>query len=603
MKSSSPAIAEMNPEQLPIPEHKLHGWTHFAGLYAGEHVAATEFVIGATFVALGATTIDILIGLLVGNILAILSWTLITTPIAVQTRLSLYTYLHKIAGDSMSDLYNAANVLIFTVISAAMITVSCTAVRLLFDIPAQLQWYPNNGLFVLVVLGVGMIVVLVAMYGFNAVAEFSGLCGPWLIVMFISGALALFPALANAVIGQTQLTSFSDFITIGDQSIWTGVNSAGKPGIGLWEVIGFAWAANTITHFGLIDMALLRYAKKTVYGLCTSAGMLFGHYIAWIAAGIMGAGTAVLLKSTITELDPGDVAYRALGLSGYVIVIVAGWTTANANLYRAGLAAQAIFHRHSRKQVTFTVGVVTVVIACFPFVYKQILPLLTYAGLLVVPVGGIVFAEHFIFPRIGLTRYWSKYRELRSGRSNESRTEELAEELTTSATKMRLADKLATANKAAIASWVIGLVFGFGLNYLQVMSFFYLFLPTWAFTIVLYTFLASRSGAVETYPAEEAAEQELNEAIKEFQSEQARTEGTLVHDDSAMSKVLHGVAWVALAVTLVLALITMFASGDMAAYERNVGVFYTWGFICTIVYFGSSYWALQRTKNLNRAHS
>lgn len=98
------SVAEMNPEQLPVAEHELHGWTHFAGLYAGEHVAATEFVIGATFVALGASTQDILIGLLIGNVLAILSWTLITTPIAVQTRLSLYTYLHKIAGDSMSDL-------------------------------------------------------------------------------------------------------------------------------------------------------------------------------------------------------------------------------------------------------------------------------------------------------------------------------------------------------------------------------------------------------------------------------------------------------------------------------------------------------------------
>lgn len=213
-----------------------------------------------------------------------------------------------------------------------MITVSCTAVRLLLGIPAQLQWYPTDALFVVVVLVVGMIVVLVAMYGFNAVAEFSSLCGHWLVVMFVSGALVLFPAVSDAVLGRPQLRGFADFITIGDRSIWTGVNSEGKPGIGLLEVIGFAWAANTITHFGLIDMALLRYAKRPIYGLCTSAGMLFGHYIAWIAAGIMGAGTAVLMKSTIVELDPGDVAYRALGLSGYVIVIIAGWTTANANL-------------------------------------------------------------------------------------------------------------------------------------------------------------------------------------------------------------------------------------------------------------------------------
>lgn len=85
----------MSEEQLPIANHKLHGWKHFLGLYAGEHVAATEFVIGATFVALGAKTSDILIGLLIGNILAILSWTVITAPIATQTRLSLYTYLEK----------------------------------------------------------------------------------------------------------------------------------------------------------------------------------------------------------------------------------------------------------------------------------------------------------------------------------------------------------------------------------------------------------------------------------------------------------------------------------------------------------------------------
>ena len=95
-------LSNVHEEQLPVPKHKLHDWTHFAGLYAAEHVAATEFVIGATFVALGAKTMDIIIGLLIGNLLAVLSWTLITTPIAVDTRLSLYTYLQKIAGSSMS---------------------------------------------------------------------------------------------------------------------------------------------------------------------------------------------------------------------------------------------------------------------------------------------------------------------------------------------------------------------------------------------------------------------------------------------------------------------------------------------------------------------
>jgi hypothetical protein len=46
-------------------------------------------------------------------------------------------------GDTMTNLYNWANVLIFTVISAAMLTVSSSAVRHLFNIPAQLIGTPT----------------------------------------------------------------------------------------------------------------------------------------------------------------------------------------------------------------------------------------------------------------------------------------------------------------------------------------------------------------------------------------------------------------------------------------------------------------------------
>ncbi|QHJ11635.1 hypothetical protein FX988_01870 [Paraglaciecola mesophila] len=559
------SIGDISEEQLPIPKHKLKGWTHFLGLYAGEHVAATEFVFGATFVALGATMTDILLGLLIGNILAVLSWTLITTPIAVETRLSLYTYLQKIAGDSMTKLYNWANVIIFTVISAAMITVSATAVRFAFDIPAQLNWYPTNPWFVAIVLAVGIIVVLVAMYGFTAVSNFSGICAPWLLVMFLSGPLILMPALADSVIGQTGLSSWSDFMHIGSVSVWTGLDTNGEPGIGLLEVIGFSWAANTITHFGLIDMAILRYARKRSYGLCTSAGMLFGHYIAWISAGIMGAGTAVIVQKSISELDPGDVAYHALGLSGLVIVIVAGWTTANANLYRAGLAAQAIFKNHSRTKTTLTVGLVTVAVACFPFVFTKLLPLLTYAGLLVVPVGAIVFAEHFIFPRIGFTRYWVAYRQLSHSRP-------------------------------AVMAWGLGLVFGFGLNVLDVLSFYYLFIPTWFFTIFVYTFMAKRHGAAEKYPEEQAKMEAFNEQVEQHQAAQAALEPEHVQDVSALTKVLRVISISSLVITFVLACNTMFFSADIASYEVNRDLFFNIGFICTLIYFFTAYWAMQRKK-------
>lgn len=558
-------LRQLDEEQLPVAKHKLHDWTHFAGLYAAEHVAATEFVIGATFVALGAKTMDIILGLLIGNILAVLSWRFITSPIAVETRLSLYTYLNKIAGDSMTKLYNWANVIIFSVISAAMITVSSSAVRFAFDIPAQLNWYPTNTWFILIVLAVGIVVVSIALYGFNAVSEFSGICAPWLFVMFTSGAMVLLPALSLDVLDKTLPSGWTDILSLGDQSIWTGINSDGEPGIGLIEVIGFGWAANSITHFGLIDMALLRYAKKKNYAYASSTGMMFGHYVAWIAAGIMGAGAAVILGKSIVELDPGDVAYCALGWSGFVIVIVAGWTTAITNLYRAGLAAQAIFFNHSRKKTTIVVGLVTVAIACFPFVFSQILPLLTYAGLLVVPVGAIVFAEHQIFPRIGFTRYWSSYRKL-------------------------------TFSTPAVAAWGLGLGFGFGLQALDIVSFYYLFIPTWFFTIGVYTFLASRYGAKESYPEEAKQEAERKETIERFQAAQAKSDPVPVKDVSGFTKGLKFVAIAALATTLVLACNVLFGSATEADYIENRELFYTYAFVCTLLYFVLAYWALKRGK-------
>ncbi len=567
MKNDSNFLAGINDEQLPVPGYKLHGWKHFAGLYAGEHVAATEFVIGATFVALGAKTVDILLGLLIGNLLAVLSWTLITSPIAVETRLSLYAYLNKIAGDTMSKLYDWANVIIFTVISAAMVTVSSSAVRFAFNIPAQLNWYPTNLWFVLIVILVGIVVVMVSIYGFDAVSKFSNLCAPWLFTMFISGALVLLPALSLDVLGSTLPNSWGEFLTIGNQNIWTGQNAIGEPGLGLFEVIGFAWAANTITHFGLIDMALLRFAKKKSYGLATSTGMLFGHYIAWVSAGIMGAGTAVIVSKSITELDPGDVAYYALGWSGFIIVIVAGWTTAITNLYRAGLAAQSVFTKVSRARTTTIVGGIMVVVACFPFVFTQILPLLTYAGLLVVPVGAIVFAEHQIFPKIGLTRYWFYYQKKRK-------------------------------SIPAISSWVIGLIFGFGLNALDLISFYYLFLPTWVLTLVVYTLLSKAYGAKNTYPEQEEELKLWDKKVSYYQEEQYKKEkGQVELVPSPYQKVLNLLAYSALTVTLFLAFNTLIGSSNTTEYNLNKELFYHFAFACSLVYFAAAY--LAQPKQIN----
>ena len=77
-------------DREPVSKNKLQGIGNFLGMYAGEHVAGTEFVIGMLFVAHGVSVKDMFLGGLIGNILAVLSWAFLTAPIATKVRLSLY---------------------------------------------------------------------------------------------------------------------------------------------------------------------------------------------------------------------------------------------------------------------------------------------------------------------------------------------------------------------------------------------------------------------------------------------------------------------------------------------------------------------------------
>lgn len=137
-----------------------------AELSAGEHIAGTEFTIGVLWVALGVSTKDVIIGLLVGNMLAVVTWMFICAPIAARTRLTLYRYLREIARPDTTALYNALNVLLDCILAGCMITVSASAVRVLFGVPVQIGWQPTDIRVALVAIAVGAVVVaLTAMRG------------------------------------------------------------------------------------------------------------------------------------------------------------------------------------------------------------------------------------------------------------------------------------------------------------------------------------------------------------------------------------------------------------------------------------------------------
>ena len=450
-------------DREPVSEDRLLGPGYFAGCFSGEHVAATEFVIGVLFVNWGATVKDIFLGLTIGNLLAVLTWTFICAPISVQTRLTLYWYLRRIGGPFLTIVYNVLNAVMFCILAGSMITVSASAVRIIFDIPTQVNWYPTDARFVLLVLAIGALVVTLAILGFKKLAAFSSVCSPWMFLMFVVGAIVVVPRLTQAA-GVGPITSLDAFFDVAGKAVWTGKAADGGEPLGFWKIVAFAWMCNLAMHAGLSDMALFRYAKKSSYGLCSAFGMFLGHYLAWICAGMMGAGAALLLNSSLAKLDSGDVAYQALGWSGLLAVVAAGCTTANPTLYRAGLALQAVTPDWSRARVTMVAGTLTTIIACFPFVFTRMLDFVGIYGLLLAPAGAIVLTEHWIFPRIGLTRYWASERNL-------------------------------FVNWPALISWGAGIVVAVVLERTGTMHLFYLFLPVYPLTGVLYILLASMWGA------------------------------------------------------------------------------------------------------------
>lgn len=60
-----------------------------------ENTRRTEFMIGPLFLTAGVSAFDLIMGLLVGNLLAVLSWRFLTAEIAVNRRLTLYFQLEK----------------------------------------------------------------------------------------------------------------------------------------------------------------------------------------------------------------------------------------------------------------------------------------------------------------------------------------------------------------------------------------------------------------------------------------------------------------------------------------------------------------------------
>jgi len=383
-------------EREPVPPKALLGLKNYVGQFAGEHVAGTELMIGPLFLASGVSAFDFVFGLLVGNLLAVLSWTFFTAPIATRARLTLYFQLEQICGRRLVTLYNLANGVMFTVLAGAMITVSTTALGVFFrfPMPQLTDTLPTGAGWVMAVLATGVLFAFVAAYGYRFVSRFANIAAPWMVLMFA----------AFGVVGlhEMGMGSLGDFWRVASTVIWTGgTPQPGQTKFTFWHVMFFAWFCNMAWHIGMADLSVLRYARKSWYGLTSAAGMYIGHFMAWIAASVLYA-VQLHEDATNTAVLPGPLAHRACGIAGLIAVVAAGWTTANPTLYRAGLAFQSLMPASSRFKVTLVTGLIASVTAIFPIVTMRLLGFVALWGMILMPMGAVIFMDFWVLPKLGL---------------------------------------------------------------------------------------------------------------------------------------------------------------------------------------------------------
>ena len=171
--------------------------------------------------------------------------------------------------------------------------------------------------------------------------------------------------------------------------------------------------------------------------------------------------------------------------------------------------------------------------------------IVTFLGLEVVGVGAICITEHYIFPKIGYTRYWNLYRKK-------------------------------DVNWAATISWGISILFVIVMIIFRPIHQNFWFIPNYMIPMISYIILAGLMGAGKKYPQEEAEEMEYEEALQDYVNSlhPQETEAPV----PAAAKVLRVVAFADLAVMVGLGIVCSMGKMDLELFK-------TAAFANSLIYF------------------
>lgn len=310
---------------------------HQFWIWAGANIAPINWVLGALGIVLGLSLVDVIIVLVLGNLIGMAAFGFFVL-MGQRTGVSQMVLSRSAFGRRGAYLPTAIQFFIATGWCAINTWIVLDLVTSLF---AKIGIDGGRGLKIVTVLVIMTLQVLIAAYGFRAIATFERWTVPVTLVV-----LAFMTVVAWT---QTNIDwGYSGAGLAGTERISAMSTIMTAIGIG-WGISWFAYASD-----------YSRFVPRSMPSIKLFAASALGQFIPVIWLGVLGATLATVTQ----DVDPGQLIvnnFGALAIPVLLLVLHGPIATNILNIYSASVCALTLDIKVDRKVVAYVVGVLATV--------------------------------------------------------------------------------------------------------------------------------------------------------------------------------------------------------------------------------------------------
>ncbi|MDD3840024.1 MAG: cytosine permease [Clostridia bacterium] len=337
----------------PVPKEERTGWGPPLFNILGCNIAISELMVGGALIA-GMALKGLIIASIIGNLLLVL---ILSIQGYIGSKEGLNTYVlakgafGEIGGKWIISLMLGITSFGWFGIQAGVAGLSVQKI------------FPGINLTLAIII-LGLLMVIVAVYGFKTMALFNYIAIPPLIILMIWG-------LAKTL-GSNGVQAIANYTPAGSMTLIEGVNMV----VGLIIVGAIISPDYTRYTKGFKDILIVGFVGFAIISIFQQ-----------VAAGIIAMQAPTW---DITEV----LANLGFHWIAFVILLLAAWSTNLSNAYSGGLALKNVLPNQKRKTLTFVAGIIGTAIAASGIIFR-FQNFLSILSMTVPSIAGIMWVEYY----------------------------------------------------------------------------------------------------------------------------------------------------------------------------------------------------------------